>query len=236
MKSQPIRNLGICLLAIILLTACHKPMFNPTPPEYAPIIKVETTMGEMKIQLFSSTPKHRDNFVKLVKQGFYDSLLFHRVIPNFMIQGGDPDSKDAIAGKPLGTGGPGYTIDAELGKTDSGVVHIHRKGMLAAARMGDQANPKKASSGSQFYIVQGELQTDAQLDEIENFRKFKYTEAQRKDYKEKGGTPHLDGEYTVFGELIEGEEVLEKISKVSCDPFNRPREDVRILKMTIEKG
>jgi cyclophilin family peptidyl-prolyl cis-trans isomerase len=224
------------LLSIFLLTACQKPMFNPTSPDYSPIVKIETTMGEMQIQLFSSTPKHRDNFIKLVKMGFYDSLLFHRVIPNFMVQGGDPDSKDAAPGKQLGMGGPGYTIDAELSRTDSGVTNVHIKGMLAAARMGDQVNPKKESSGSQFYIVQGREIKDEQLDQIEHFRKFKYTEEQRAAYKELGGTPHLDGEYTVFGKLIEGMEVLEKISKVTCNGANRPNEDVRILKMTIEKG
>lgn len=230
------RTSSFLLLSILLLTACQKPMFNPKSADYSPIIKVETTMGEMQIQLFSSTPKHRDNFMKLVKMRFYDSLLFHRVIPNFMIQGGDPDSKDAPAGKSLGIGGPGYTIAAELSRTDTGVTNVHLKGMLAAARMGDQVNPKKESSGSQFYLVEGRKVTDDQLNQIEKSGNFKYTEEQRKQYKEIGGTPHLDGDYTVFGKLIEGMDVLEKIGKTACDGRNRPKEDVRIIKMTVEKG
>lgn len=223
-------------LLTILLTACQKPMFNPKSAEYAPIVELQTSLGDVEIQLFANTPKHRDNFLKLVKKGFYDSLLFHRVIPEFMIQGGDPDSKDAAPGKALGMGGPGYTVPAEFVKSDTGLANIHLKGMLAAARQGDAMNPTKASSGSQFYIVEGKEVPEDLLEKIENFRGFKYSEAQIKRYKELGGTPHLDGEYTVFGQVIKGLDVIEKISKVVCDGMNRPKEDVRIIKVRVTKG
>ena len=158
---------------------------------------VETEYGNMKLRLFNSTPGHRDNFIKLAKEGFYDDLLFHRVIDGFMIQGGDPDSKDAPSGKQLGMGGPGYTIPAEFGAP-------HISGALAAAR---NNNPQKESSGSQFYIVHGTPQTDQQLDNFQRRKGITYSPEQRKLYKEKGGTPQLDMEYTVYGELVEGYEV-----------------------------
>jgi peptidyl-prolyl cis-trans isomerase B (cyclophilin B) len=192
------------------------------------MIELQTTLGTIKIELFDNTPGHRDNFMKLVNDGLYDGLLFHRVIPNFMIQGGDPDSKDAPAGKMLGMGGPGYTIPAEFVNEN-----VHIKGMLAAARQGDQVNPQKASSGSQFYIVQGQPVNDAFLNQVEQMRNFKYTEEQRNAYKELGGTPHLDRDYTVFGKITEGMDVLDKISKVNCDRANRPLEDVKIIKAIV---
>lgn len=192
------------------------------------MIELQTTLGTIKIELFDNTPGHRDNFMKLVNEGLYDGLLFHRVIPNFMIQGGDPDSKDAPAGKMLGMGGPGYTIPAEFMNEN-----VHIKGMLAAARQGDQVNPQKASSGSQFYIVQGQPVNDAFLNQVEQMRNFKYTEEQRNAYKELGGTPHLDRDYTVFGKITEGMDVLDKISKVNCDRANRPLEDVKIIKAIV---
>jgi peptidyl-prolyl cis-trans isomerase B (cyclophilin B) len=192
------------------------------------MIELQTTLGTIKIELFDNTPGHRDNFMKLVNEGLYDGLLFHRVIPNFMVQGGDPDSKDAPAGKMLGMGGPGYTIPAEFMNEN-----VHIKGMLAAARQGDQVNPQKASSGSQFYIVQGQPVNDAFLNQVEQMRNFKYTEEQRNAYKELGGTPHLDRDYTVFGKITEGMDVLDKISKVNCDRANRPLEDVKIIKAIV---
>jgi peptidyl-prolyl cis-trans isomerase B (cyclophilin B) len=194
------------------------------------MVEMVTNMGTLKIKLYDNTPQHRDNFIKLVEQGFYDSVLFHRIIPSFMIQGGDPDSKGAPAGKMLGMGGPGYTVPAEF--VDN---NIHVKGALAAARMGDQMNPTKASSGSQFYIVQGQSLSDGMLDQIEGMKKFKYTPEQRALYKEKGGTPFLDRDYTVFGELVEGFDVLDKISAVARDRGDRPNEDVMIIKATLIK-
>jgi len=189
----------------------------------------------MVIRLSDSTPLHRDNFLKLVKVGFYDSVLFHRVIKNFMIQGGDPNSKGAMAGKPLGDGGPGYTIPAEFRKT-----LFHKKGALAAARMGDNVNPTKASSGSQFYIAQGKVFTDAGLDSVETFRLNgrKIPAEQREVYKTIGGTPHLDQGYTVYGEVVKGLDVLDNIAAVQTSrgqDRDRPLQDVRIIKAKLIK-
>jgi len=242
------------------------------------IVLIKTDYGDIKIKLYNETPLHRDNFLKLTKEGFYDGLLFHRVIQNFMIQGGDPDSKNAPEGKQLGNGGPGYTIPAEIRYPEL----FHKKGVIAAAREGDAVNPEKRSSGSQFYIVQGKTFTDEQLDEIEDdFNKLKkqkiyfdlmpeyedsmmiyrregdfdafsrlqkelqdkiekkYAETEkyvipeniREVYKTIGGTPHLDGNYTVFGEVIEGLDVVDSIAAVKTDKFDRPVENI---KMTIE--
>ncbi len=182
---------------------------------------VETEFGNMKILLYNETPKHKENFIKLAKEGFYDDLLFHRVIKNFMIQGGDPDSRGANPNARLGGGGPGYLIDAEIG-------FPHIKGALAAARTGGASNPEKKSSGSQFYIVQGQSLTDAQLDNMERFKNIKYGEAQRKLYKELGGRPDLDQEYTVFGEVVEGLDVIDKIANVPTANGDRPTQDVKM--------
>src|SRR4029079_1947454 len=193
-------------------------------------VELITSMGSIVVRLSDSTPLHRDNFLKLVKVGFYDSLLFHRVIKYFMIQGGDPNSKRAEAGKPLGDGSPGYTVPAEFRKT-----LFHKKGALAAARMGDNINPTKASSGSQFYIAQGKVFTDAGLDSVETFRLNgrKIPAEQREVYKTIGGTPHLDQGYTVYGEVIKGLDVLDKIAAVQtsrAQDRDRPLQDVRIIK------
>ena len=198
-------------------------------------VLMQTTMGDMVIRLSDSTPLHRDNFLKLVKVGYYDSVLFHRVIKNFMIQGGDPNSKGAMAGKPLGDGGPGYTIPAEFRKT-----LFHKKGALAAARMGDNVNPTKASSGSQFYIAQGKVFTDAGLDSVETFRLNgrKIPAEQREVYKTIGGTPHLDQGYTVYGEVVKGLDVVDKIAAVQTSrgqDRDRPLQDVRIIKAKLIK-
>ena len=169
-------------------------------------VLMQTSAGEMVIRLSDSTPLHRDNFIKLVKKKYYDSVLFHRVIQHFMIQGGDPNSRIAEPGKGLGNGGPGYTIPAEFR-----ITLFHRKGVIAAARMGDAQNPQKASSGSQFYIVQGKIFTDAGLDSLERDRLGgrKLPVAHREIYKSVGGTPHLDQNYTVFGEVIKGLKIIE---------------------------
>ena len=198
-------------------------------------VLMQTTMGDMVIRLSDSTPLHRDNFLKLVKVGFYDSLLFHRVIKNFMIQGGDPNSKRAEAGKPLGDGSLGYTVPAEFRKT-----LFHKKGALAAARMGDNVNPTKASSGSQFYIAQGKVFTDAGLDSVETFRLNgrKIPAEQREVYKTIGGTPHLDQGYTVYGEVVKGLDVLDNIAAVQTSrgqDRDRPLQDVRIIKAKLIK-
>ena len=198
-------------------------------------VLIQTTIGDMVIRLSDSTPLHRDNFLKLVKVGYYDSVLFHRVIKGFMIQGGDPNSKRAAAGQPLGNGGPGYTIPAEFRKT-----LFHKKGALAAARMGDNENPTKASSGSQFYIVQGKIFTDAGLDSLEKFRLNgrKIPAEQREVYKTIGGTPHLDQSYTVYGEVVKGLDIVDKIAAVQtsrAQDRDRPLQDVRIIKAKLIK-
>lgn len=193
------------------------------------LVQLETEYGNMLIELYESTPGHRDNFTKLVSEGFYDSLLFHRVIDGFMIQGGDPNSRGAGADVRLGSGGPGYQIDAEF--LDE---NVHIKGALAAARSPDSVNPKKRSSGSQFYIVHGGKVTDAALDNMEYRKGITYTEEQRALYKERGGYPPLDGDYTVFGMVIEGMDVIDKIATVKTKPGDRPIENVE-MKLTVIK-
>jgi cyclophilin family peptidyl-prolyl cis-trans isomerase len=219
-----------CLLVVV--SACRPAKYNPRKADvYSPIIEIETDMGNIEVQLYAATPKHRDNFVKLVKENYYTGMLFHRVINTFMIQAGDPDSKGAKSGVVLGNGGPGYNIPAEL-EAD----YYHTKGALAAARMPDQVNPKKESSGSQFYIVQGSSVSDQLLDKVESMYGFKYTDAQRELYKKVGGTPHLDKNYTIFGQVVAGMEVIDKIAAVRTDANNRPGEDIKIKKMRIKKG
>jgi len=198
-------------------------------------VLLQTTYGDIVVRLSDSTPLHRDNFLKLVKTGYYDSTLFHRVIQNFMIQSGDPQSKRAIAGQALGNGGPDYTIPAEFRKT-----LFHKKGMIAAARTSDNVNPTKASSGSQFYIVQGKIFTDAGLDSVETFRLGgrKIPVEQRAVYKTIGGTPHLDQSYTVFGEVVKGLDVVDKIAAVQTSKGNdrdRPLQDVILIKAKLVK-
>lgn len=245
-------------------------------------VKIDTSFGEITVRLYDETPLHRDNFVKLAREGYFDGMLFHRVIRDFMIQGGDPDSKTASPGQSLGTGGPGYTIEAEIRKD-----LFHKRGALAAARQGDQVNPQRRSSGSQFYIVWGQIYKEGQLrqlskqmemqqmqqifdtlamehrDEVFRLRKERNhaglqelqdklvaeTEAKFKAMKEKGeisglsdeqiriyttvgGTPHLDGQYTVFGEVVEGLDVVEKIQDAETSSSDRPEDDIK-MKMTI---
>lgn len=194
-------------------------------------VLISTSYGDITIKLYNETPQHRDNFIKLVNDQFYDSLLFHRIIKDFMIQGGDPDSKNAKKGKMLGNGGPGYTIPAEFSTN-----LIHKKGALAAARLGGPENPNKESSGSQFYIVQGKKFDKKEVDKIlkqknaNRAEQLSYTEEQYKAYETIGGTPHLDMDYTVFGEVIKGLDVIDKIAAVSTGKASRPKEDI---KMTI---
>lgn len=254
---------------------------HPTPNADDVIVDITTSLGDIKVRLYNDTPKHRDNFIKLINQNFYDGTLFHRVISQFMIQAGDPDSKGAPSGKSLGTGGPGYNVDAEIVYPK----YFHKRGVLAAARQGDQVNPEKKSSGSQFYIVTGRKYNANQLQQMEKqlvmgqqqriFDKLaaerrseimelrrnrdnaglqklqeelvaiveaevaknplRLTEAQRQAYSTIGGTPHLDGEYTVFGEVISGMDVVEKIETAETGPQDRPVEDIKIISMKISK-
>jgi cyclophilin family peptidyl-prolyl cis-trans isomerase len=248
-------------------------------------VRIKTTEGDIIVKLYDDTPIHRDNFIKLVKKHYYDSLLFHRVIKGFMIQTGDPFSKNAKPGSRLGLGGPGYTLPAEIR-----AQHFHKRGALAAARQSDDVNPERRSSGSQFYIVQGRKYTPEQLDKLEKRLKaiyrndltmkfltdksnkayrdtldalakakktdeiikfrtrvyklalkkygkkdFAFTPEQRKIYTTVGGAPHLDGQYTVFGEVIKGMDVVDKIAGAKTDIYNRPLKDIRILKVEIVK-
>jgi cyclophilin family peptidyl-prolyl cis-trans isomerase len=194
-------------------------------------VLIVTTMGNMVIRLSDSTPLHRDNFLKLVKVGFYDSVLFHRVIKSFMIQGGDPNSKTAAPGVPLGNGDVGYTIPAEFRQT-----LFHKRGVIAAAR---DNNPQKASSGCQFYIVQGKIYTDAGLDSLENMRlKRKLPLEHREVYKTIGGSPFLDQNYTVYGELVSGYDVLDNIAAVPTSAGtdkDRPLADVKVINAKLIK-
>lgn len=244
------------------------------------LVKIETSAGDIKVKLYNETPKHRDNFIKLVKEGTYEGTLFHRVIKDFMIQAGDPESKNAPKGKMLGAGDVGYTVPAEFVYPK----FFHKKGALSAARQGDAVNPKKESSGCQFYIVTGKVYNDSTLlqmerqmnenkvsvffnelakkhmKEIYKMRKandedglydlqekliaqaqelaakepeFRFTPEQVEAYTTVGGTPHLDGEYSVFGEVVEGMDVVDKIQQVKTDRSDRPEEDVKIIKATI---
>lgn len=243
-----------------------------------PVVDIKTTLGEIKVKLYDDTPIHRDNFLKHVREGYYDGTLFHRVIKDFMVQAGDPNSKTADSTAMLGAGDPGYTLEAEIDYPK----HYHKYGALAAARTGDEVNPERRSSGSQFYIVTGNKYTEAQLksmaqrkvvpqrqayfnnlvrqnadtiralqekqdsEGLEALRQKLITETESKivsepmseemirDYSTIGGTPHLDGEYTVFGEVLEGMETVEKIQNAATGRADRPKEDIRILSMKIE--
>lgn len=273
----------ICL-AFIALTACNAGSKRQTnhhmENEKRTLVKLETTMGNITVALYNETPKHRDNFIKLVKEGVYDSTLFHRVIKQFIIQAGDPDSKNASDTAMLGSGDVGYTIPAEFNPK-----FFHKKGVLAAARQGDDVNPEKASSGCQFYIVTGRKFTEPQLLGMENKineqreealfdslarqhmkeiykmrkagdnagllelqdtleaqareladkeEKFRFTPEQIKAYSTIGGAPHLDGSYTVFGEVTEGMEVVDNIEIAKTNRADRPIENIRILKASIQ--
>lgn len=240
---------------------------------------VETTMGNFTVLLYGDTPGHRDNFLKLAREGFYNGTLFHRVIDQFMVQAGDPESRNAPAGKMLGSGDPGYTLEAEIVYPR----HFHKRGALAAARQGDQVNPQRRSSGSQFYVVTGQKVPEAAIGQLEarmqntamqsifnglatqhadQIRQLQaagdregletlrqqliaqtesqyqanpvhMTEEMKQAYVTQGGAPHLDGQYTVFGEVIDGMDTIDKIEKVATDGNDRPTTDVKILKMTV---
>ena len=188
-------------------------------PEH--LIKIETTLGDMVIKLYNETPGHRNNMIKLIQEDFYMNQLFHRVIKDFMIQGGDPHSAGAEKGQRLGAGSPDYTVPAEFNEK-----LFHKKGVLAAAREGDYMNPEKASSSSQFYIVQGRVFSLEELDLMAQRGMININKEKTELYSTLGGTPHLDGSYTVFGEVLEGFEVLDRIAAVDTDTNDRPLEDV----------
>lgn len=211
------------LFSILVLSLMSFSLFKGEKKETKVLLSTE--YGNIKIKLFNETPQHRDNFIKLVKEGFYNETLFHRVIKDFMIQGGDPDSKNAQKGEYLGEGDVGYTIPAEFN-----TKLIHKRGALAAARQGDNVNPQKCSSGCQFYIVQGRKFTTEEIERIEKSKqgRIEYTDEQYKTYETVGGTPHLDMDYTVFGEVIEGLDVVDKIAAVKRDRKDRPLEDIKI--------
>ncbi|OCX50256.1 peptidylprolyl isomerase [Mucilaginibacter sp. PPCGB 2223] len=210
---------------LLSLTFIAAAFAKPPKNQY---VRIKTSYGQCIIRLYNETPKHRDNFIKLTKEGFFNGTLFHRVIQNFMIQGGDPDSKNAKPGIELGNGGPKYTVPAEF--NDS---LYHKRGVLAAAR---DDNPAKASSGSQFYIVEGKRYTDADLDKTEKLPRFngmnyKIPASQREIYKTVGGTPSLDRNYTVYGEVVTGLDMVDRIAAVPKDERDRPKADVP---MTVE--
>ena len=213
------------LAALLLVVSLSSASAQDGEPR--PRVSIETGLGTLVVELYNETPQHRDNFLKLAGEGFYDGTLFHRVIAGFMAQGGDPDSKEATPGSRLGTGGPGYTIEAEIDP-----AFVHTKGALAAARQGDQVNPQRRSSGSQFYIVQGRDVSPQMLQGIvrtigqSTGEPFAYTPEQIAAYGELGGTPHLDMQYTVFGRVIEGLDVLDAICAAQVTRSNRPLEDI----------
>ena len=199
-------------------------------------VMIETTEGNILVTLFDDTPRHRDNFLRLCNEQFYDSLLFHRVIKNFMIQGGDPDSKHAEPGVTLGEGSTDSTIVAEFFSPEGRLLHPHKRGALAAAREGDSENPERRSSGCQFYIVWGKTYATQQLyqigDKVEaaTDHRVTMTDELLDLYHDVGGVPHLDGQYTVFGEVTEGLDVVDRIQKVQTDDYDRPIDDVRLLR------
>lgn len=220
-------------LVSFLLFLCVIPLQGKKREKRA-VVRIETSCGTIRVALSDDTPLHRDNFLKLTASGFYDGTLFHRCIRDFMIQGGDPDSRNAPKGKLLGEGNPGYTIPAEFCLP----YLYHWRGALAAAREPDDINPEQNSSGCQFYIVYGRKQGPGDIKKVRSMLQEKgieMTSQMSDDYQMRGGTPHLDGQYTVFGEVIEGLDVVRRIQEVATDSNSRPLEDVVIQRMTVEQ-
>ena len=219
----------------LLIVALALMVFVPVMGQSKKVM-LETTAGNILLTLYDDTPRHRDNFLKLVDEQFYDSLLFHRVIKNFMIQGGDPDSRHAEPGVTLGEGSTDYTVEAEFFSSEGQLLHPHKRGALAAAREGDSENPERRSSGCQFYIVWGKTYATQQLyqigDKVEEKTNHRVTMTDEllDLYRKVGGVPHLDGQYTVFGEVTEGLEVVDRIQQAQTDDYDRPIDDIRILR------
>jgi len=233
------------ILSIIALVSCSSPKKVKTEENSATTgateqtsqnnntqkmtkVLLKTTFGDITIALYDDTPQHKDNFIKLVNDKFYDGLLFHRIIKGFMIQGGDPNSKTAKAGQQLGDGDVGYKIPAEFVP-----AHYHKRGALAAAREPDQVNPQKASSGCQFYIVDGTVYDNEKMNMISQRTGKTFSPEQVQAYTTVGGAPWLDGDYTVFGEVIKGMEVVDKIADQQKDRNDRPLGDIKIISATI---
>jgi len=193
------------------------------------LVLIDTDMGKIKVKLYNETPQHRDNFIKLINEGRYDGLIFHRIIKQFMVQGGDVTSKDAPIDKPLGDGDLGYTVPAEIVYPK----YFHKRGALCAARTGDDTNPERTSSATQFYIVTGKFFTDMELDKKEVEEGIKYTPEQREAYKIQGGAPHLDNKYTVFGEVVKGQDVVDKMHLVATNDKDRPLKNIKIKSMKV---
>ena len=229
MRRTPIRTLlaAAALLALTLPTACTAPPERPAAGDAEVVLR--TTAGDIRLLLDGRTPRHRDNFLGLVRTGFFDSLLFHRVIAGFMIQSGDPDSRHAAPGAPLGEADAGYTLPAEI--LDPALAHT--RGALAAARTGDDTNPGRRSSGSQFYLVWGRTFADDELQALARRTGTPQPDSLRRLYATLGGTPHLDGQYTVFGRVAEGLDAVEAIQRAATGPDDRPLADIRILSAAI---
>lgn len=217
-------------LTIALLTFLFAGTALAAKPPKNSFVEIKTSMGDMVMMLYNDTPLHKENFLKLVAEKYYDSLIFHRVIKDFMIQGGDPATRNPVPGKQYGSGGPDYTVPAEFREN-----LFHKKGVLSAARTGDNVNPDKRSSGSQFYIVQGKVYPDEELKKLEGQMRRTFSEEQKQAYRTLGGTPFLDGNYTVFGEVVKGLEVVDVIAGTKTLPGDRPAEDVFILSMQVLK-
>jgi peptidylprolyl isomerase len=272
---------AVCLLTGICPSNAQTQMSDKKMDKPTPQVQISTSLGDIVVRLYDDTPVHRDNFLKLAREGFYDGTLFHRVIKNFMVQGGDPDSKHAAPGQKLGSGDVGYTLPAEFVYP----THFHKRGVLSAARKGDQVNPERRSSGCQFYIVWGNVYMPQQLEQFEQRQNegrgqqifdelaqqyidtiramyarqdqtglmklqeqltrqtnerlqkepgFKFTDEQVEAYTTVGGTPHLDNQYTVFGEVVSGLEVVEMLQTVATDNHDRPLEDVKMTVKVLE--
>ena len=217
------------IVAAMLLCFSFLSVYTLWGQEKETLVMIDTDMGKIKVKLYNETPQHRDNFIKLINEGRYDGLIFHRIIKQFMVQGGDVTSKDAPIDKPLGDGDLGYTVPAEIVYPK----YFHKRGALCAARTGDDTNPERASSATQFYIVTGKFFTDMELDKKEAEEGIKYTPEQREAYKIQGGAPHLDNKYTVFGEVVKGQDVVDEMHLVATNDKDRPLKNIKIKSMKV---
>ncbi|MDD4514084.1 peptidylprolyl isomerase [Massilibacteroides sp.] len=215
----------------LFVAAILSSVFTLQAQETETLVLIDTDMGKIKVKLYNETPQHRDNFIKHINEKTYDGLLFHRVIKQFMIQAGDVTSKDAPMDKELGSGDLGYTVPAEIVYPQ----YFHKWGALGAARTGDEENPERASSATQFYIVTGKFFTEMELNKMEKEKNIKLTPEERDAYMHLGGAPHLDNKYTVFGEVVSGMKVVDKIQFVPTNEKDRPLKNIKIKSVTIVK-